>query len=416
MKAQNAFRWSAEVPDGSPRTPEHASTFRSSADAQVVRPHVCFVSMNIYPVLTRSTEIEFAGGGEMQQAVLARMLRADGYTVSVLTADHGQADVVDCDGIEIHRLPATARRGVRGLRFIHPLCTDIVRGLDRIDPDVVYFRVAGFRAASVAWYARTRRKRFVYACASDREFQGRAVSKLPRRDELMFRFALRRADGVLVQNVDQQRQLESRFGRESSLVPNCYAEEQATSAAPGGTVLWVGTFKPVKRPELFIQLANRHPAKRFVMIGGADLANDPGQIYFGRMREAASAVPNLDFVGYVPLPEVGSHFDRASIFVNTSDSEGFPNTFLQAWIRGIPTLSFVRPEVVPGETGTLVCSNIDDLANRLEALSSDIAAWRSASEACFEHFSRVHSVDAALGHYRSFFQQVMAGARHRPQG
>lgn len=377
-----------------------------SRDTVSTRPHVCFVSMGLYPILTRSTVIELAGGGELQQAVLARSLRADGFPVSVLTADHGQPELVDSEGIEIHRVAAPARRGIKGLRFMYPLTTDVVKGLARINPDIVYFRVAGFRAAAAAWYARTRGKRFVYACASDREFQDRSVSKLPRRDELMFRFALRLADGVFVQNVRQQQLLAQHFGRPSALVPNCYVEDGARRATPGGTVLWVGTFKPVKRPELFIELARQMPSLRFVMVGGADHPNDPDGAYFERMRAAAAGVSNLQFVGYVPSIEVGSYFDAASEFVNTSDSEGFPNTFLQAWIRGVPTLSFVRPELSPGKTGTIACNDLADMAARLQHLAGDPAAWQQASDDCLAHFSQVHSVATVLEKYRSLFEQL----------
>jgi glycosyltransferase involved in cell wall biosynthesis len=368
--------------------------------------HVCFVSMGIYPILTASKDIEFAGGGEVQQAILARALHAEGYRVSVLTADYGQAEVVDCDGVQIHRVADAGRRGVKGLRFIYPMITDVVAGLDRIDPDIVYFRVAGSRAAAAAWYALRRRKRFVYACASDREFQSRKVSRLPPRDEFLFRMALRAADGVLVQNIRQQQLFKTNFDRDAVIAPNCYLEPQAGCCAPGGSVLWVGVFKPVKRPDLFLELARQNPDRRFVMVGGADNRNDPDKIYYGRMRDMAVQLPNLRFVGHVPFSEVGRHFDEASLFVNTSDLEGFPNTFLQAWIRGLPTLSFVRPEVSAGETGTIACRDVADMAARVAQLSADAVAWRQASDACRSHFHKNHSVEVVLRQYREFFHSL----------
>jgi len=92
--------------------------------------------------------------------------------------------------------------------------------------------------------------------------------------------------------------------------------------------------------------------------------------------------------------------------VNTSPAEGFPNTFLQAWIRGIPTLSFVRPEVVPGETGTISCADAGELATRLAELGS-AETWRAASQACRAYFDRVHGVDSALIGYRSLFNRLL---------
>lgn len=396
----------ASLPTVHPPAPSGELSRTSVAAQAVARPHICFVSMSLYPILTASAEIEFAGGGEVQQAILAKMLRADGFRVSVLTADHGQPDVVECDGVQIHRVPSPGRRGIKGLRFIHPLITDVVAGLSRIDPDIVYYRVAGFRAAAAAWYARTHGKRFVYACASDREFQGRDVSRLPRRDEWLFRMALGTADAVLVQNMRQQELLKANLGREAVVLPNCYTEPGAGRAEHAGPIVWVGTFKPVKRPELFIDLARHFPSRKFVMVGGADNINDPGQAFHRRMRALAASVTNLEFVGYVPFAEVGRYFDGASLFVNTSDSEGFPNTFLQAWIRGVPTLSFVRPEVIPGQVGTIVCRDVSDMTSRIDALQANREPWEAASETCKVHFHEKHSVAVVVQRYRELFQRL----------
>lgn len=367
-------------------------------------PHICFVAMNIFPVLSGESSDELVGGAEVQQTLLVRALAADGFRVTVLTADHGQPEVVDSGGVCIHRVRSPGKRGIKGLRFIHPHLTDVVMALRRIDPDVVYFRTAGFRAAAVAWYARLARKPFVYACASDLELLADAREPSTRRDAYLFRLALRCADSVLVQNVRQRQLLKDNLGRDGVILPNCYWEPGAGVGAAGGHVLWVGSVRPLKSPEVFIELARRHPARRFRMVGGASHQDPTGPEYYERIRAIAATVTNLEFVGYVPFRDVGKHFDHASVLVNTSQTEGFPNTFLQAWIRGVPTLSFVNPEVTAGESGTIACADLDELASRIASLTG--TRWEQASAACKAHFGRVHSVNAALEGYRELFNRL----------
>ena len=95
--------------------------------------------------------------------------------------------------------------------------------------------------------------------------------------------------------------------------------------------------------------------------------------------------------------------------MNTSDYEGLPNTFMQAWLRGIPTLSFVRPESAPGVTGTLACDDLDDMARRLEHLTSNRSAWEMASQACRRHFEAHHTMEAAVTRYLEVFDRVRPG-------
>lgn len=65
--------------------------------------------------------------------------------------------------------------------------------------------------------------------------------------------------------------------------------------------------------------------------------------FFREITDKASRVGNLEFTGSLPYSSVGDHFDNAVLFVNSSESEVFPNTFLQAWARAVPTVSFVAP-------------------------------------------------------------------------
>ena len=54
---------------------------------------------------------------------------------------------------------------------------------------------------------------------------------------------------------------------------------------------------------------------------------------------------NLTFIDTVPFAGMQDYFNRAKCFVNTSDFEGFPNTFIQAGFAATPILSFsVNPD------------------------------------------------------------------------
>jgi glycosyltransferase involved in cell wall biosynthesis len=85
------------------------------------------------------------------------------------------------------------------------------------------------------------------------------------------------------------------------------------------------------------------PEVRFVMIGGAVVGHED---LHRNVEEAASDIPNLEYLGAVPYHEVNNYFLRAKLFVNTSDSEGFPNSFLQAWVRQVPVISFFDPDSI----------------------------------------------------------------------
>src|SRR3970282_149084 len=119
------------------------------------------------------------------------------------------------------------------------------------------------------------------------------------------------------------------YGRRGALIRAGHPLVQPASQ-DRTTVLWVGRGHPLKQPELFLALAERLPP--------------------GRGRPAG--LPNVTMHENVPLRDVGRLFEQAKLFVNTSTYEGFPNTFVQAALQGVPTLSWsVDPDGVPTRHG-----------------------------------------------------------------
>ena len=368
----------------------------------MTRPHVCFVAPYTYPSLVPGTGAAVAGGAEVQQAQLMRLLAADGYRISVLSQDFGQPERCVREGIEICLLPEHAGRWIKGLRWLVPRLTDVVSLLDELKPDCVYVRTATAYLLPAAWYARRRRRRLVYASASDLDFRPGRNPLLTRRDDALFRLGLKGVDTFILQNQAQAAMLRSTRGREGVLIPNVHSEPGAGVAAIDGPILWVGTMAAIKRPGLLLELAALLPHRRFVMIGGVGAAAD-AQLFYEQVAKAAAGLSNVDFAGFVPPAEVGLRFDGAALLVNTSSAEGFPNTFLQAWRRGVPSLSFVRPEVAQGTVDTLACTDVADMAAQIEALLQTPERWREQGRKCRVALDRHHAPEAVLPLYQRVF-------------
>ncbi|MYN47375.1 glycosyltransferase [Pseudoduganella sp. FT93W] len=368
------------------------------------RPSVCFVAPAIYPVLARDTGIESVGGAEVQQAVLARTLQRAGYEVSVVTMDYGQPAMVEIDGIRVYRAH-TPDGGLPVLRFVHPRLTSIWSAMRRADADIYYQRSSGMLTGVVAQFCRMYGRRFIYAAASDGDFYPALPLIAHGRDKWLYRRGLRQADAVVVQHPAQREACAQHFLRaDSHIVPSCHAGAAEASAAADGYVLWVGTIKPLKRPELFIELARRLPQFQFRLVGGGS-----GNALFEQLREQAAALPNLTLTGFVPYAAVDQQFAGARLFVNTSDFEGFPNTFLQAWSRGIPAVSFFDTGAT--HEGGPVCRQVPDLdamAACVARLMGDAAAWQAASDHVRRYFDANHTPSAALRAYEQVFAAMGA--------
>ena len=90
---------------------------------------------------------------------------------------------------------------------------------------------------------------------------------------------------------------------------------------------------------------------------------------YRKLEGEARTIDNVQFIGAVPYGEVNAYFLRAKLFLNTSDSEGFPNSFLQAWVRSVPVVSYFDPDGLIASKGLGISVNTqDDFAEALSRL------------------------------------------------
>jgi glycosyltransferase involved in cell wall biosynthesis len=391
--------------------PSHASrTLRGT------RPHICFVAPSTWPIFSGARDIPVVGGAEVQQSIIAPELAKRGFKVTMVTLDYGQDDATDVKGVTVRKL-YRPDAGFPVVRFVYPRITTLWRVLKEVDADIYYQRTSAALTGLMAMFCRRNGKKCVYSGASDVDFlPGRQEIGLAR-DRWLFEHGLRNVDRVFVQNANQLENAKANYGREGALIPNCYAPPAgARPADPNGYVLWVASVKPQKRPEIFLEMARRLPQHKFVMIGGAD-ASGKGDEYAQGIRAAAESLPNVEYRGFLPFLEADQQFSGARVLVNTSMYEGFPNTFLQAWARGVPSIAFVDTgSRHHGQPAYDIASDLDDATARLARLMGDDAAWSAASAGILEHFRESHSPEAVLKLYEREFAALCPHPAARREG
>lgn len=372
-----------------------------------IKPSICFVAPNIYPVLACDRNVKMVGGAEVQQSILARAFAATGYRVTVACMDVGQREGVEVDRVTVHKT-YHPRAGLPILRFFHPHISLTWRALARADADIYYQRGCGVLTGIVAAFCRLHRRRFVFAGAHDQDFDSELPKLNKKQDKFLFRWGIQNADAVVVQN-SRQLQMACTSGFNPLFVGSCYQQPSNATLSRQGYVLWVARFCSWKRPEMFIELARHLPQFHFRMVGGG--GSEAGEAaFFETMKRQAGSVDNLEFVGFVPHAEVEREFDGARVFVNTSEAEGFPNTFLQSWARGIPTISFVQPAF--DEDGASIgraVQNADALVEAVSKLMTDDRVWHQEGARCRQYFEAHHSVQQAFDTYAVLFARLTEG-------
>lgn len=329
-------------------------------------------------MLTGDGSYGYIGGESVQHVLLARAWRDLGLDVSIVVHDHGQPQVTTVDGI---RVVAAYRmhEGIRMLRFFHPRLSSLVRAMRQVDADVYYQSPAGAWSAAAVWFAKQAGKRSIVRIAGDNDCRRGQQPMRYRRDRWLFDYAVRNASLLAAQTEKQRELLFHHYGVHSEILDIAVdAANPAKERSKDIDVLWVGNLRRVKRPDIALELARRLPGYRFAIVGGSVPSS---KAYFERIADEATALPNVVMTGPVSYDAVGDWFERSRIHVNTSDSEGFPNTFLQAWVRSVPIVSFFDPDgLIERRNLGRRCVDIDDMCAAIGQLLSDAAARAAIGE------------------------------------
>lgn len=356
---------------------------------------ICFVAPKAYPLFNPKVE-DYFGGAEVDLYLLAKHLAKNtNFAVSFVTADYGQDQTETIDNVRIIKSLKLRQNPLAG-------AIKIYKAMKLANADIYFQEASSPGTFLVSLFCRLKKRIFVYRTASERECNGTYIRQNPFVGRLFAR-ALRQAAQVIVQNEKDAENIQQTIGVWPIVIPNAQ-DLPELSQTTRDKILWVGRSTKIKRPDLFLRLAEQFPEDNFVMI----CQRGTGDKDYQKLPAQTGDIANLDFVKRVRFDQVDRYFQTAKVLVNTSDSEGFPNTFIQACAAATPILTVnVNPDNFLTKYNCGMCANGDwnKFTEQLKMLLEPERAKQHGQNAR-KYAEEKHDIKRIIQTYKDLFSKL----------
>jgi glycosyltransferase involved in cell wall biosynthesis len=296
---------------------------------------ICFIAPFAYPLVIGSGS--GPGGAERQFFLFAKELQKLGWSVSFITDTPDQTAKDYSPQFPV--FPASFSYLGGNNLCIPRDWLSLYFAMLRADSKYYVLKVPGHLLFPMYFFASLYNKRIVFW--AQMSFDANPVErKLNKYAGYMQDWGTRHAHYVIAQTREQKKYFFENYKIRAFHVPSicssldseCENNIKYEKSQTNVDVLWVGNSMPKKRYTVAIELARLLPRVRFALAMNKSVA-------FDQAAREAQRIPNIDFLGQVSPFEMEKWYQQTKIFLNTSSSEGFPNTFLQSWMHGVPVLS-----------------------------------------------------------------------------
>jgi glycosyltransferase involved in cell wall biosynthesis len=330
-----------------------------------------------------------AGGAERYAWLLARALAAKAWSVRV--------------GVRA-ALPAGARVTIDGVEFVGigqgQLLAAFYRFLTAEKPDWCHWAGATHLLGPAVAIAKLTGTRTVYSAQFDLDVHPRQA--LARRQRLwpLYATGLAGSDRIFLQHQGQYDELPSRWRAKARVIPGVVNLPTSFKdhAERDRYVAWVGVLRRPKRPDLLVEIARRAPWIEFVVCGGPSGGHRSPSGYSEAIISQFRETPNIRYLGHVPSARSIAIIGGASALLSTSEGEGFPSVFLEAWAAGTPVVSLkIDPNDLIGRGRLGVLSHgIERAVDDITALMKSPEQRQDIALRSRDYVCQVHSATAAV--------------------
>jgi glycosyltransferase involved in cell wall biosynthesis len=377
---------------------------------------LCMVCPMSLPLFDREYDMQdAAGGAEINIYHLAlRLSRMENVEVSVLVDDFGQPDMYFKNNIRLIKL---FKREQKRTGFFEKKIAVIklYSRILKVNSDVFIFTTASSLLGELVLLQQfLKGRKTIFRISSDSNID---VEKFRQKNGLkrylFYRFGLTHVSAIVSQTQKQSDMLQSGLGIKSRVIENGFLIDIEGKNAGKEHILWVGRCITSKRPLLFTELAKRMPNENFVMImpvskESAGAVNFSAKKLLEGVFESINGLDNIKLIDYVPYSDIQEYFDRAKLYVSTSELEGFPNTFIQACTAGTPILSYrINPDGMLDRYGLGYCcrDDADEAVRFIRELNQD--AISSHERRLKEYAAKNHNVEDTARKYISLIKEII---------
>lgn len=337
-------------------------------------------------------------GGHTRIINLAKAFaKLPGYKIFCITGDFGQPHRVEKDGVTLVKAPID-----NPVAFIPVM--SVIRTLN---PDLLIDFCASPRLFLYYLLKKSMGLKYIFLTGSDVDVNGdyRRIENLFY--DYFYMKGLKNADSVIAQVPCHQQRLSKNWNIKSHVILSPYFDIQRPDTGSMHTILWVGRAAYYKRPELFLTLARKFPKHKFVMICNPS-SYDNG--FMKTLTDQTSDLKNFEFLDYVPYSQMEKFYKQARFLVNTSDFEGFANTFIEAAIHQVPILSLNSDpnQMLSVHGGGIACGgDFNRMKKKCRIMLEDCHAVKKAGIKAFDYALRYHQIDRAVERMAHIFGSIL---------
>jgi glycosyltransferase involved in cell wall biosynthesis len=209
---------------------------------------------------------------------------------------------------------------------------------------------------------------------------------VPKPIARMWEQTVLRCDYLFSNSEAVRQSLQREFNLASEVVPTgvdtkFFVPEWGRPANARTRVLFVGSLRPFKQPQLLLEAARRFPQADFVIVGDGEMAPEL------ELRKQREQLGNVILAGALETVALREQYQRADVFLFPSAWEGSPKVLLEAAACGLPVIArrnYEPESVVHERTGFLVASD-EELFARLGELLGNSELRRKLGAAGRQH-------------------------------